>query len=106
VVGAAALAAHGALIFAGSDPAARLCDAPRLRFTRDKRGYRVELPLPHARADALDVAKLDDALIVRSGARRRAVPLPRKLAQLSLVSAKLEAGLLIVRLAPAAEGAR
>ena len=106
VVGAAALAAHGALIFAGSDPAARLCDAPRLRFTRDKRCYRVELPLPHARSDALDVAKLDDALIVRTGTRRRAIPLPRKLAQLSLVSAKLEAGLLIVRLAPAADGAR
>jgi hypothetical protein len=106
VMGASALAAHGALIFAGSDPAAVLCDAPRLRFPRDKHGYRVELPLPHARSDALDVAKLDDTLLVRTGTRRRAIPLPRKLAQLSLVGAKLEAGMLIVRLAPAADGAR
>ena len=106
VVGAAALAAHGALIFAVADPAAILCDAPRLRFPRDKRGYRVELPLPHARSDALDVAKLDDTLLVRTGNRRRAIPLPRKLAQLSLISAKLEAGMLVVRLAPATDGAR
>jgi arsenite-transporting ATPase len=102
VIGAAALAEHGAAIFAGNDPAARLCEAPRLRFRRSKGGYRVEVPLPHARADALDVAKLDDALIVHTGTRRRAIPLPRKLAQLALVGAKLEAGMLIVRLAPAA----
>ena len=105
VVGVAALAAHGAGIFAGADPAAVLCDAPRLRFARDKRGHRVELPLPHARSDALDVAKLDDTLLIRTGNRRRAIPLPRRLAQLSLASAKLEAGLLIVRFAPAADGA-
>jgi arsenite-transporting ATPase len=105
VVGAAALAAHGAAIFAGLDPAARLCDEPRLRFRRSKGEYRVELPLPHARRDALDVAKLDDALIVQTGTRRRAIPLPRKLAQLVLVGAKLEAGTLIVRLAPAPSGA-
>lgn len=101
VIGAAALAAHGAAIFAGLDPAARLCDEPRLRFRRSKGEYRVELPLPHARRDALDVAKLDDALIVQTGTRRRAIPLPRKLAQLVLVGAKLDAGMLIVRLAPA-----
>jgi len=104
-VGAAVLAAHGAAIFAGLDPAARLCDAPRLRFRRSKLEYRVEVPLPHARADTLDVAKLDDALIVHTGTRRRAIPLPRKLAQLSLIGAKLEAGLLIVRLAAVPSGA-
>jgi arsenite-transporting ATPase len=101
VIGAEALAAHGAAIFADADPAARLCVSPQLRFTRSKREYRVELPLPHARSDALDVAKLDDALIVQTGTRRRAIPLPRKLAQLVLVGAKLDAGMLIVRLAPA-----
>lgn len=99
VVGVEALAAHGAAIFAGVDPAALLCTAPRLRFTRGGKGeMRVELPLPHARKDALDVAKLDDALLVRTGNRRRAIPLPRKLAALALVGAKLEAGVLTVRL--------
>ncbi|MCU0669187.1 MAG: ArsA family ATPase [Myxococcota bacterium] len=98
VVGVAALAAHGAAIFADADPAAVLCVAPRLRFARGKGEYRVELPLPHARKDALDVAKLDDALLVRTGNRRRAIPLPRKLAALALVGAKLDAGVLTVRL--------
>lgn len=99
VVGAAALAAHGAAIFGDLDPAARLCDAPRLRFVRGKGEYRVLLPLPHASKDALDVAKLDDALLVRTGNRRRSIPLPRKLASLALVGAKLDAGCLVVRLA-------
>jgi len=101
VVGVAALAAHGAAIFGDADPAARLCDAARLRFRRAKAEYRVELPLPHASADALDVAKLDDALLVRTGGRRRAIPLPRKLASLVLLGAKLEAGALVVRLGTA-----
>ena len=48
----------------------------------------------------IDVAKLDDALIVRTGTRRRAIPLPRKLAKLSLAGAKLDGGILVVRLAP------
>lgn len=98
VVGVEALAAHGAAIFAGVDPAGVLCTAPRLRFTRGKGEMRVELPLPHARKDALDVAKLDDALFVRTGNRRRAIPLPRKLAALALLGAKLDAGVLTVRL--------
>jgi arsenite-transporting ATPase len=105
VVGTAALAAHGAAIFAGKDPVARLCDAPRLRFRRSKGEYRVEVPLPHARPESLDVAKLDDALIVQTGGQRRAIPLPRRLAQLSLVGAKLDAGLLVVRLAASSDGA-
>jgi arsenite-transporting ATPase len=99
VVGVAALAAHGAALFGDADPAARLCDAPRLRFRRARGEVRVELPLPHATKDALDVAKLDDALLVRTGNRRRSIPLPRKLASLVLVGAKLDAGCLVVRLA-------
>jgi hypothetical protein len=38
---------------------------------------------------------------VRAGALRRAIPLPRRLARLSLASARLDAGRLFVRLAPA-----
>jgi len=100
VVGVAALAGHGAQLFGGSNPAARLCEAPRLRFARAGAGYRVEVPLPHAPGAALDVAKLDDALLIRAGPLRRSVPLPRKLARLSLASAKLEGDRLVVRLLP------
>jgi arsenite-transporting ATPase len=104
VVGVEALAAHGASLFGGGDPGARLCRAPRLRFGRrpDASGaFRVELPLPHARRGALDVAKLDDRILVRSGALRRAIPLPRRLARLALAGARLEGERLVVRLGPA-----
>ena len=101
VVGAAALADHGAQLFRGADPGARLCAAPRLRFSRRRDVWRVDLPLPNARGAELDVAKLDDALLVRAGALRRAIPLPRKLAHLSLAGASLEGDRLIVRLVPA-----
>jgi arsenite-transporting ATPase len=104
VTGAAALAAHGAALYGDRDPAARLADPPCLRFARraDAEGaFAVELPLPNARREELDVAKLDDALLVRAGGWRRAIPLPRRLARLSLASARLDAGCLTVRLAPA-----
>jgi arsenite-transporting ATPase len=100
VVGVEALAAHGAAIFGDADPASRLCVEPRLRFASGKGGYGVELPLPHAKKESLDVSKLDDVLFVRTGDQRRAIPLPRKLAKLSLAGAKLDGGLLRVRLAP------
>jgi arsenite-transporting ATPase len=104
VVGPAALAAHGAALYGDRNPATRLADPPRLRFARrpDAQGaFAVELPLPGARREELDVAKLDDALLVRTGAWRRAIPLPRRLARLSLASARLADGRLTVRLAPA-----
>jgi arsenite-transporting ATPase len=105
VIGIDALAAHGARLFGALDPAARLANPPRLRFARraDASGhFRIDLPLPHASREHLDVAKLDDALLIRTGAWRRAIPLPRRLARLSLHSARLDAGQLVVRLAPAA----
>ena len=98
VVGVEALAAHGEALFAGRAPAERQCEPVGVRFHPFEDGYRVEIPLPHARADALDVAKLDDQLVVRSGSRRRAVPLPRRLARLLLGGARLEDGILSVTL--------
>ena len=102
MIGAAALAAHGAAIFAGrrSRRAALRRAAAALHALQARVPRRAAAARTRAR-DALDVAKLDDALIVQTGTRRRAIPLPRKLAQLALVGAKLEAGMLIVRLAPA-----
>jgi arsenite-transporting ATPase len=104
VVGVEALAMHGAEVFGARDPASRLADPPRLRFARRPDaggGFRIELPLPHAHAADLDVAKLDDSLLVRAGGIRRAIPLPRRLARLSLAHARLERERLVVRLAPA-----
>ena len=99
LMGIEALRAHGEELFGEHAPDARLGVAGRVRFARDATGYRVDLPLPHAERAALDVAKLDDELVVSSAGRRRALKLPRRLAALSLASARFERDILVVRFA-------
>lgn len=104
VIGLARLSRHGHGLFAKHDPDARLCDTPGVEIERDaqrKGGYRARVPLPHVRGDELDVAKLDDQLVITLRGRRRSLRLPRRLAALALAQAKLEDGALVVRFAPA-----
>jgi arsenite-transporting ATPase len=103
VTGLVRLRAHGDELFADAPPDAVLCRSEGVRFRRDDAGHFLELPLPNAERDALDVAKLDDELIVRAGPRRRALKLPRRLVGLGLASARLEGGRLVVRFARGAE---
>ncbi|MEN8182924.1 MAG: ArsA family ATPase [Myxococcota bacterium] len=102
VTGFDALAAHGADLFGDLSPSARLCEAPTLRFARDPAGYRVEIPLPHASASSLDVAKLEGDLVIRTGTRRRALRLPQRMRSLALSRARLTEGTLVVQLGAAA----
>ncbi len=97
VVGLERLRAHGEGLFAEVEPDAVLARLPRMRVVRDGPGYRMELPLPEARADDLDVAKLEDELVIRAGPLRRSLVLPRRLAPLDLASARLAEGRLVVR---------
>jgi arsenite-transporting ATPase len=96
VIGLDALAAHGREIFDRVDPHAVISKAPRIRFTRTRDGHRVHLPLPGASPDDLEVAVVDEELIVRAGSRRRAIPLPPRISRLSLTSARLDGGTLVV----------
>jgi arsenite-transporting ATPase len=113
VTGLERLRAHGEQLFAEVEPDAVLSPGRMVKFVREsarggargrgaaaRSGYRVELPLPGATRDALDVAKRDDALFVRAGATRRVLKLPRGIASLSLRSAKLEGDTLLVHFAP------
>jgi arsenite-transporting ATPase len=100
VIGAPALARHGAELFAGRAPEAVLCRRRGLRFVRTRAGVRATLPLPDARADDLAVAKLENELSITSGGQRRALPLPRHVATLSLARARLERGTLTLDFAP------
>ncbi|MDH5306379.1 MAG: hypothetical protein OEW02_04300, partial [Myxococcales bacterium] len=97
VVGVDRLARLGERIFADHEPDAVLCGGSRVRFERDGMDYVVRLPLPGARAEALDVAKLDGNLVVTTRARRRALKLPRSIAQLALLQARVDDAVLIVR---------
>jgi arsenite-transporting ATPase len=103
VIGVPELARHGETLFAGLEPDAILCDAPRLQFLAgDDGAVEARVPLPHARAEDLSVVKIEAELVVGSGTRRRSIPLPRHTASHELVSARLEDGMLRVGLAPAA----
>ena len=102
VVGVEALVRHGEQLFGELDPAAQLCDPPRIRFERqgarraDGGAWWARIPLPGAQAAGLDVAKLGDDLVITTAARRRALKLPRRFAPLSLRGARLDAGTLHV----------
>jgi len=76
VRGVAALAAHGEMLFGDLDPAARLGEALRMRFERDASGARIRLPLPGLDPTALDVARVEDDLLVGVAGRRRKISLP------------------------------
>jgi len=107
VTGRARLEAHGAELFAGRAPEAVLAHPPRVRFAREAGGiYTVSLPLPHARREELDVAKVEDDLVIRAGPLRRCLPLPRRLAGLDLAGARLREGRLVVRLGSGDTGAQ
>ncbi len=101
VIGVGALRTHGEALFERCEPDDVLGTRARLRFVAEKAAWRVELPLPYADRNGLDVAKLKGELIVRSGGRRRAIVLPRRLASLSLAAARLEDDTLVVRLSAA-----
>jgi arsenite-transporting ATPase len=96
VTGLERLAELGRLIFADVEPEAVLSTARRVRFARSGSTYTVHLPLPGARPDALEVSKLEDELLVRAGAHRRALKLPRRIAGLAIRSARLDGPELVV----------
>jgi arsenite-transporting ATPase len=104
VTGLDRLAEHADQLFGAVQPDAVLANAPQIRFEAEKGGYRVKVPLPHAASQELDVVKIDDELVIGTGARRRSLPLPRRIAHLELSHAKLRDDWLVVHFT-AASGA-
>jgi arsenite-transporting ATPase len=90
VTGLERLSRHAAHTFEDVEPDAVLCRAASVRFVRDGADYVALVPLPGADPDRLDVAKVDDELTITAGVRRRSLKLPRRIAPLSLASARLE----------------
>jgi len=96
VTGLERLAAHGEALFAERAPQDVLCSAPHVRFEMRESGVRAYLPMPHARADALEVVRVDDALVITHASRRRSLALPHPLRHFDLAAVRLEAGMLEV----------
>jgi len=104
VTGLDRLAQHAERLFSSVEPDAVLSTAPRIRFEAEDGGYRMEVPLPHAGSRYLDVAKVDDELVIETGTRRRSLPLPRRIAQLELTHVKRRDHSLVVHFATASGG--
>jgi len=98
VIGLDALSAHGERLFGARMPHDCLARPERLRFESRSAGSpaRAVLPLPGARADDLDVAKVEDELVISTAGVRRAIKLPRALSRQTLADASLRDGMLRV----------
>ena len=100
VRGVRALAQHGETLFGARDPAARLSEAPRLRFERDAGGARVRLPLPGLDPEALEVTRIEDELVVGVAGRRRRIALPAGFARLDVAGVAYREDQLVVSFEP------
>jgi len=96
VIGLDRLTRHAQATFGELPPEAVLCEAPGIRFGRDERGGFVEVPLPGADLDALDIAKIEDDLVIRTASATRSLALPHTLAGQALAEARLAEGRLCV----------
>jgi arsenite-transporting ATPase len=99
VTGCERLAELGRHLFAKAEPDDVFCKSARVCFGRDETGYFAQVPLPNASADDLDVVVVDAELVITTGARRRFLRLPRRIADRRVLSAKLDAERLTVHFA-------
>ncbi|MCR9098136.1 MAG: ArsA family ATPase [bacterium] len=96
VRGVAALADHGARLFAERAPSARLGAGLGLRFEQGEAGTALRLPIVgHDRA-SLDVARIDDELVIGIAGRRRRIALPAGFARLEVERVAFEDSALVV----------
>ncbi len=96
IIGCARLGEHAAKTFGATPPDAVLCEPPTIRFSkRNGRGV-VEVPLPGATLDALDIAKIDDSLVIKTANAARSLALPHTLASHDVAEARLGEGVLSV----------
>lgn len=84
-------------LFCDVDPSLRLSESPSMRVQAEGDVLFLELPLPHAARDEIDLGRLDDELLVAVGPYRRALVLPDSLARRDVTDARLVDGTLRVK---------
>jgi arsenite-transporting ATPase len=100
VVGQAQLEIMSEMIYAGKDPAGFFVDSPTYGFTKDPSGeYRLEIKLPFAPQDRLEISRVAEDLMVRIGTFKRNILLPRAIAPLKTVGANMNQSTLTIRFA-------
>jgi len=100
VRGEAELRALAEAVYAGRDPAERFAEARPIRITRAAGRARIEIDLPGASKEEVEVTARGDELFVRVRDAARRIALPASLAGRSVRSARLEAGRLRIELGP------
>ncbi len=96
IIGIERLTAHGQKLFHHCAPGALLADVRPISFHRKRGRYSVEIPLPGATLDALDITKVEGDLLVKTPSVSRAMKLPRRMAALEVCEAHLREGVLSV----------
>ena len=105
VVGLGPLAVFADDCFGDDDPGQVFFTGRTQQIRQDHDGsYLLELPLPFAEADDLDIRKRGDEMFIRIGSFKREMILPRSLATREPVSANVHDQLLTIRFHPG-EGA-
>ncbi|MFE8598043.1 ArsA family ATPase [Archangium violaceum] len=97
VVGEELLEAFMAQLYEGKEPVRPMVSHPPLGFSKEAvDAYRLELKLPLTTKDDIDISRREEELVVRVGAVRRNILLPRMMALLPTAGAHMEGDRLIV----------
>jgi arsenite/tail-anchored protein-transporting ATPase len=103
LVGLERLRGFAASLYGEVDPAMHLFEGEPLRVSRTDAGDVLEIDLPFAARDDVELARRDDELLVRAGPYRRAILLPDSLRKRRVDDAALRDGTLRVTFAPAGQ---
>lgn len=96
VIGADALRRLGGAVYGDQDPAALLARGRPIRLHKDARGTVLEIELPNASKEDLDVGAHGAELHVRVRDAQRRIALPDSLVGRTITAARLEGGVLSV----------
>lgn len=97
VVGREGLARLADAVYGKRDPSKVLYAARPLTFKKSRGTYTMTMTLPFVSTDDLDLTRVEDSLVVRLGAFKRHVPLPRGIPPEAEISAELSGSDLKVR---------
>ncbi len=105
LVGIDALRAFAATLYADAEPAAVLHEGEPLTISRRGGTTELQVELPFAERDDLEIGRREDELLVRVGPYRRAIVLPDSLRRRPVGAASLRDGILRVTFAGEPEAA-
>ncbi len=100
VVGLERLRVMGAQMHATCAPAERLIDYKPYEIAEVKGGFEFRIPAPFLEKSNASLIRRGDELVIRMGAARRNIVLPRVLARMTHSGARLEDGQLRIRFSP------